>query len=197
VARSHRKSAACATTRNCSRTSHRRSPRPAVRADCADRQQQRHDQAHHAVAVAAADRVTDRGGAAAADQDRDGQHRDPPRHQPRPLAVVVGDLGRHGDVGDLEERVRRRAPHERDQHPSGVEPLRAEIRYCEQQREAGRQRQATAKQERPARPEWRLVPIADPAGDRVEHHVEGFRQQHDRTGEHGRDAERVGQIGEQ
>ena len=154
------------------------------------------EEADDAVAPDGPERVTDGRGRAAADEDREGEDRDPPRHEPGALVVVVGDLGRHRDVGHLEEAVGRRAGEVGHGHPSGREPLRRR-RAEEEQREGGREEQSGSDEEgSPAAVRVRR-PVADAARDRVEHDVPRLGREDDDPGGRGRHAEPVGEVGQQ
>ena len=83
----------------------------------ADDDDQGHRDPHHAVAGPATDRVSDHRSGRAGEHDREGEDRHPPGHQPGALVVRRGHLRGHRHVGHLEERVRRRAGQEADQHP--------------------------------------------------------------------------------
>ena len=167
------------------------------RAHHADDDEHRHHDAHHAVAVATADRVADHRGGRAGEHDREGQDRDPPRHQPGALVVRRRDLGRHRDVGHLEERVRRRGQHEEQQDPAGLEPAAAQVGCGEDQGEGPGQHQPGADQPGPPRPGGVDGAVADAAGDRVEHDVPRLRQEDDHAGPQGGDAELVGEVGQE
>ena len=200
-----RKSRARPTTRSCSRSD----PAPALtapigalpgappRAHDADEDDERHHDAHHAVAVASADRVADHRCGGTGQHDRERQDRDPPRHQPGALVVGRGDLGGHRDVGHLEEGVRRRREHEEDEHPAGLEPLAAQVGRGEDQRERAGQHQPCSEQPGPARAGRVEGAVADAAGDGVEDDVPGLRQEDDDARPQGRDAELVGEVGQQ
>ena len=200
-----RKSRACATIRSCSR----REPAPAATApigacrvphagaDHADDDEHRHHDAHHAVAVTTADGVADHRGGRAGEHDREGQDRDPPRHQPGALVVRRRDLGRHRDIGHLEERVRRCGQHEEHQDPAGLEPAAVQVGCGEDEGEGPGQHQTGADQPGPPWPGGVDRAVADPAGDRVQHDVPRLGEEDDHPGPEGGDAELVGEVGQE
>ena len=96
---------------------HRGVPGAPVGGHHADDDDQRHRDPHHAVAGPAADRIADHRSGRSGQHDREGEDRHPPGHQPGALVVRRGHLRGHRHVGHLEERVRRRAGQEADQHP--------------------------------------------------------------------------------
>ena len=63
------------------------------------------------------ERVAQCRAAGAEQQDREGEHDDAGREQPGAGVVVLHELGGQGDVRHLEQAERRRAEHERDEHP--------------------------------------------------------------------------------
>ena len=176
---------------------HRGRSRAAVGGQHADHDDERHRDPHHAVAGPATDRVPDHRSGRAGEHDREGEDRHPPGHQSGALVVRRGHLRGHRHVGHLEERVRRRAGQEADQHPGRLGRLRAHRRSCEQQREGDREREPGAQQPRPPRTTGVDGPVADPAGDRVQHHVPRLRHEHDEARRHRRDPEAVGEVGQQ
>ena len=89
------------------------------------------------------------------------------RHQPGAFVVVVGEFGRHRDVGHLEERVCRGAGEEEHDHPSGSQ-ARGGGGAGEEQREADRQGEAGAQQEGAPASSGVGGAIRDAPGDRVE-----------------------------
>ena len=131
----------------------------------------------------------------AGDQDRQRQDRDPPGHQPGPLGVAVGHLGRHRHVrapGRRRTRWRWRGTRPRRR--------RRRRRRC-RTAPANIAANSTASARPPTSRNGRRSPqrgsVGDPAGDRVDQHVPRLRQQHQQPGHAGGDAERVGQIGQQ
>ena len=171
--------------------------RAQVGADHTDHQQHGDRHPHRPVAGAAAQGIPDHRRGGAAEHDREREDGDPPRHQPGAFVVGVGDLRRHRDVGHLEERVGGGAGHEEHQHPQGVEHLGAQVGSGEQQREEDGEEQAALEQEGATGSAHVGRSVADPPGDRVQHHVPGLGDEHDDRGDGSGDAEGVGQVGEE
>ncbi len=172
-------------------------PRTGDRPEHAAGEQQRHEHRHREVAgPAAAERVDDGGCTGPGQQDAERQGGDPPRHERRALARVVGDLGRLGDVGHLEAPVGGRGEQEGHRDPSRREPGRR-ARAGEDQHEQRRQREAAGEHPRPARTPAALRAVRPAADPRVEHDVPGLGREHHQPGETGGDAELVGQVVEQ
>ena len=168
------------------------------RAEHAAGEQQRDEDRHRQVAApAAAERVDDGGRAGTGQQDAERQGGDPPRHQRRPLARVVGDLGRLGDVGHLEAAVGGRGEQEGDRHPRRRESRAA----C-----SGRRRPARTAAAGRARRRASTAGAA-PSGSRVRSerlpihglstHVPRLGREHHQPGDAGGHAELVGQVVEQ
>ncbi len=170
--------------------------RPPPGSECADDDEETDEDADGPVAPLGTEGVAQGWGQPARDEDRQREDRDPPRHQAGAFAVVTGQLGRHGDVGDLEEGVGTGAREEEHGDPRGSQGRRGG-RPGEEQREEDGERQAGPDEEGAAPTIGVRAAVGDPAGDRVEQDIPGLGQQDDESGEAGGHAEPVGEVGQQ
>jgi hypothetical protein len=158
------------------------------------RDRDRHDEVARAPAAA---RVHEQRSDGARDEDADREGDDAVGHDGRALVVVVGHLGRHGDVRHLEQRVGGRCDEERDAGPqrgaTGGQPG-----WCREHGDEERwEQQRPREHPRPPSAPPGLGAVRPAADQRVPDDVPQLRDEDGDTGEARGDAEGVGEEVEQ
>ena len=166
------------------------------RAHRAEEDERADEQADAAVSPFRPERVAHHRAEPAAHEDRQCEDRDPPGHEPGALVVVVGHLGRHRDVGHLEERVGRRAGHEEHDHPGGGD-AGGRGRSREEEDEGDREQGTRTDEEGTTTTRRVGRPVADPTCHGVQHDVPRLGEEDDEARETGGHPEPVGEVGQE